>query len=154
MPSKKRFLKKAEGHIELVQAENEDGIFYSEKDLFLQRYFPILGMKEKAGDAADVLVDADNAPFYVGLDNPAVQACIESYNLVTGEHAVPMTIGGGTYARHFSNAVAFGPEHPERPCPEFCGPIHGVDEAARLSDFLEALKIYIVSLLRLETLDF
>ena len=65
-----------------------------------------------------------------------------------------MTIGGGTYARHFSNAVAFGPEHPERPCPEFCGPIHGVDEAARLSDFLEALKIYIVSLLRLETLDF
>ncbi len=111
-------------------------------------------LKEKAGDAADVLVDADNAPFYVGLDNPAVQACIESYNLVTGEHAVPMTIGGGTYARHFSNAVAFGPEHPERPCPEFCGPIHGVDEAARLSDFLEALKIYIVSLLRLETLDF
>lgn len=49
------FLKKAEGHIELVQAENEDGIFYSEKDLFLQRYFPILGMKEKAGDVIELL---------------------------------------------------------------------------------------------------
>ena len=109
----------------------------------------------KAADgSAEVFVDADNAPFYVGLENPAVQACIESYNLVTGEQAHPITIGGGTYARHFPNAIAFGPEHPERPAPDFAGPIHGIDEAARFSDFLEALKIYIVALLRLEELEF
>lgn len=111
-------------------------------------------LREAAGDAADIHVIADAAPFYVGLDNPAVQACIESYNLITGENARPFTIGGGTYARHFPNAIAFGPEHPERPYPDFCGPIHGIDEAARLSDFMEALKIYIVALLRLENLDF
>ena len=111
-------------------------------------------LREAAGDCAEIFVDADNVPFYVGLDNPAVQACIESYNLVTAENARPFTIGGGTYARHFPNAVAFGPEHPERPYPDFCGPIHGIDEAARLSDFTEALKIYIVALLRLEMLDF
>ncbi len=111
-------------------------------------------LQEACGNAADVIVDGDNPPFYVGLENPAVQACVESYNLVTGENARPFTIGGGTYARHFPNAVAFGPEHPERPSPDFCGPIHGIDEAARKSDFIEALKIYIVALLRLEALDY
>ena len=111
-------------------------------------------LREAAGDAAEILVDADNVPFYLTLDNPAIQACIESYNLITGENARPFTIGGGTYARHFPNAAAFGPEHPERPSPDFAGPIHGIDEAARLSDFIEALKIYIVALLRLEELDF
>ena len=111
-------------------------------------------LREAAGDAAEILVDADNVPFYLTLDNPAIQACIESYNLITGENARPFTIGGGTYARHFPNAAAFGPEHPERPSPDFAGPIHGIDEAARLSDFIEALKIYIVALLRLEALDF
>ena len=89
-------------------------------------------LHDAAGACADIIVDADNVPFYVGLDNPAVQACMDSYNLVTGEHAHPFTIGGGTYARHFPNAVAFGPEHPERPSPDFAGPIHGIDEAARL----------------------
>ena len=111
-------------------------------------------LREAAGGAAEIQVDGDHAPFYLTLDNPAIQACIESYNLVTGEDARPFTIGGGTYARHFPNAAAFGPEHPERPAPDFAGPIHGIDEAARLSDLMEALKIYIVALLRLEALDF
>ena len=111
-------------------------------------------LREAAGSAAEIQVDADNAPFYLTLDNPAIQACMESYNLITGENARPFTIGGGTYARHFPNAAAFGPEHPERPAPDFAGPIHGIDEAARLSDLMEALKIYIVALLRLEALDY
>ena len=111
-------------------------------------------LQEAAGSAAEIQVDADAAPFYLTLDNPAIQACMESYNLVTGENAHPFTIGGGTYARHFPNAAAFGPEHPERPAPAFAGPIHGIDEAARLSDLMEALKIYIVALLRLEALDY
>ena len=111
-------------------------------------------LREAAGSAAEIQVNADAAPFYLALDNPAIQACMESYNLVTGENARPFTIGGGTYARHFPNAAAFGPEHPERPAPAFAGPIHGIDEAARLSDLMEALKIYIVALLRLEALDY
>ncbi|MBP5216391.1 MAG: HAD-IIB family hydrolase, partial [Bacilli bacterium] len=52
-----RFLEKIEGHIELVQAENEDGIFYSEKDLFLQRYFPIFNMPEEEGEVKTLLQD-------------------------------------------------------------------------------------------------
>ena len=111
-------------------------------------------LQDAAGAAADIIVDADNVPFYVEIDNPAVKACMDSYNLVTGEQTHPFTIGGGTYARHFPNAVAFGPEHPERPAPDFAGPIHGVNEAACLADFMEALKIYIIALIRLEAIDY
>ena len=112
------------------------------------------GIQEKAGDLATVTLERDAAPFYMPLDNPAIQACIGAYNAVTGENAEPFTIGGGTYARDFPNAVSFGPEHPERPVPAFAGPIHGVDEAASKAWLLEALKVYILALIELEKLDF
>mgnify|MGYP000497224662 CR=1 FL=1 len=35
-------------------------------------------------------------PFYIGADTPAIKACIETYNEVTGENATPFTMGGGT----------------------------------------------------------
>lgn len=111
-------------------------------------------IKEKAGDAADVILRSDNPPFYISPDSPEIATCINTYNDITGEHAELYTMGGGTYARDFPNAVSFGPEHPERPAPDFAGPIHGVDEAASIADLLEALKIYIVTLIRLQEVDF
>ena len=111
-------------------------------------------LREASGDFADVIADADSVPFCMDPENPAVRACIDSYNQITGEDARPFTIGGGTYARHFPNAVAFGPEHPERPAADFCGPIHGINEAAKKTDFMEALRIYILALMRLEALDY
>ena len=111
-------------------------------------------LSEAAGGAAEVVTDADSVPFLMNPESPAVRACIESYNQVTGEDARPFTIGGGTYARHFPHAVAFGPEHPERPAPDFCGPIHGVNEAANRAWLMEALRIYILALLRLEALEY
>lgn len=111
-------------------------------------------LQKAGGSAVEVTVSADQIPFYASLDNPAVQACVDSYNLITGENARPFTIGGGTYARHFQNAVAFGPEHPERSYPDFCGPIHGADETAKISDFMEALRIYIAAMIGLEALDY
>ena len=110
------------------------------------------GIRAKAGDLAEVTVERDAPPFYMSLDNPAVQVCIRAYNTITGENAEPYTIGGGTYARDFPNAVSFGPEHPERPAPDFAGPIHGADEGACLAWLLEALKVYILALLELEKL--
>ncbi len=110
-------------------------------------------IRAKVGDAAEVTVDHDEEPFYVSADSPEVRACLASYRAVTGEDAEPYTIGGGTYARHFPNAVSFGPEHPERPMPAYAGPIHGAEEAACKAWFLEALKVYILTLLELEKLD-
>ncbi len=104
--------------------------------------------------AAEVTVDHDAAPFYMSTDKPEVKVCIDAYRSVTGENAEPYTIGGGTYARYFPNAVSFGPEHPERPQPDFAGPIHGVDEAASKDMLIEALKIYIVALIELQKVEF
>ena len=111
-------------------------------------------LNERAAGCAAVTVERDAPPFYMALDKPEVQVCIRAYNEITGENAVPYTIGGGTYARDFPNAVSFGPEHPERPAPDFAGPIHGVDEAACKEWFLEALKVYILALIELEKLEF
>ena len=52
------------------------------------------------------------------------------------------------------NAVSFGPEHVDLPLPEFGGPMHGANEAAPIDKLLEAVKIYIIALLRLEEIDF
>ena len=111
-------------------------------------------LSERAAGCATVTVGRDAPPFYMPLDKPEVQVCIKAYNEITGENARPYTIGGGTYARDFPNAVSFGPEHPERPAPAFAGPIHGVDEAACKAWFLEALKVYILALIELEKLEF
>ena len=111
-------------------------------------------LSEEAGGVAEVLIDGDKAPFYIKTDSPVLQACLRAYRDVTGEmDAQPYTIGGGTYARLFPFAVAFGPEHHERPMPDFVGPIHGADEGASVPYLLEALKIYITALLELEKLE-
>lgn len=110
-------------------------------------------LRERAEGCAEITIDRDAVPFYMPLDKPEVQVCINAYNTVTGEDAKPFTIGGGTYARDFPNAVSFGPEHHERPAPDFAGPIHGVDEAACKAWFLEALKVYILALIGLEELE-
>ncbi len=93
-------------------------------------------------------------PFYIEPDHPAIETLIDTYNEVTGEGKKPFTIGGGTYARYFPLAVSFGPEHNDEPLPPFAGPIHGANEGADWRRMLEALEIYILSLLRLEEIEF
>ena len=104
--------------------------------------------------AAEVVVKDDVVPFYIDPNSPAIQTCLSTYNEVTGESAKTFTMGGGTYARHFPNAASFGPEHPERPMPAFAGSIHGVDEAACVEWLLEALKVYIAALIKLQDVEF
>ena len=44
--------------------------------------------------------------------------------------------------------------HEDVKLPEFGGPMHGANEAAPIDKLLEAVKIYILALLRLEEIDF
>ena len=111
-------------------------------------------IKAAIGTGASLEKAEGAEPFYIAADTPAIKACIETYNEVTGENATPFTMGGGTYARHFPYAVSFGPEHEDMVLPEFGGPMHGANEAAPIDKLLEALKIYIIALLRLEEIDF
>ena len=93
-------------------------------------------IKAAIGSGAELTDIGVNKPFYIEADTPAIKACIDTYNEVTGDHATPFTMGGGTYARHFPYAVSFGPEHAELPIPEFGGPMHGANEAAPIDKLL------------------
>jgi predicted dipeptidase len=111
------------------------------------------GILAAAEGCARAEIVSDAKPFYVEADAPAIRACVDSYNEVTGEGKKPFTIGGGTYARDFPFAVSFGPEHDDRKMPDFCGEIHSVDEAAGEADFMEALKIYILAMIKLQDIE-
>ena len=78
---------------------------------------------------------------------------VKTYNEFTGHDDKPFTIGGGTYARHFKNACAFGPHDSRMETPEWVGIEHGPDEGILEDQLKLALKIYIVSIARLMNLD-
>lgn len=92
-------------------------------------------------------------PFHIPADSAPIQALLRAYNTVTGEDAKPFSMGGGTYARHFKQAVSFGPEKQGSKLPDFVGPVHAADEGANLAEMLEALRIYILALLELQQLE-
>ena len=110
-------------------------------------------MQAVCGNAATLEDIADRVPFYIEADSPAIQTLINTYNEVTDDHKTPFTMGGGTYARHFPYAVSFGPEHTDIPLPDFAGPMHGANEGAPFEKLIEALKIYILALLRLQEIE-
>lgn len=136
----------------------EDGHFFQTIDV---RYVPsVTGewvfstIQKAAGDIAQIRLDRNAAPFYISPEAPEIRACMDAYNFVTGEGKQAITIGGGTYARDFPNAAGFGPEHADRVYPDFCGSMHGAEEAVSKAELLEALKVYIIAVLNLEEIDF
>ena len=110
-------------------------------------------MTQVCGAAATLEDVSSRVPFYIAADSPAIQTLITTYNDVTGENKKPFTMGGGTYARHFPYAVSFGPEHTDIELPEFAGPMHGANEGTPFEKLIEALKIYILALLRLQEIE-
>lgn len=110
-------------------------------------------MKAACGTAAALEKVEVKVPFYIAADSPAIQTLITTYNEVTGENKTPFTMGGGTYARHFPYAVSFGPEHTDIALPDFAGPMHGANEGTPFEKLIEALKIYILALLRLQEIE-
>ena len=110
-------------------------------------------MEKICGAAARIENVTSRVPFYIDANSPAIQTLINTYNDVTGEGKTPFTMGGGTYARHFPYAVSFGPEHTDIAIPDFAGPMHGANEGTPFEKLIEALKIYILALLRLQEIE-
>lgn len=81
---------------------------------------------------------------YIPADSELVSKLLDVYAERTGKREEPLAIGGGTYARAFPNAVAFGCEQPG-----ISGPVHmpnefiGIDElvfnALMIADAIVAL---------------
>lgn len=98
-------------------------------------------------------LDLVKEPFYVDPSSPEITTLVSTYNEYTGRDAQAFVIGGGTYARKFPKACAFGPHDPSFPDPEWVGMEHGPDEGVSEECLKRALKIYIVSIARLMELD-
>ena len=77
------------------------------------------------------------------------------YNELTGENKEPYTMGGGTYARKLPNAISFGPGlgWPKLPMAPGHGGAHQPDEHYSIASFKMSLKIYILSILRLNEIE-
>lgn len=91
----------------------------------------------------------DAVPFYISPDSDEIKCLLRTYSEYVGRPAEAFVIGGGTYARHFSRACAFGPHEPQEQVPAWVGMEHGPDEGVSEESLRRALKIYIVSIARL-----
>lgn len=97
---------------------------------------------------------AARVPFQINPDLPEIRTLTDTYNELTGREEKPFTMGGGTYARCFANAISYGPGEADRPRPSWAGPAHGADEAMEMEQLYRALRIYILAVARLMKLDF
>lgn len=81
---------------------------------------------------------SDSKPHYVDPNSDLVKTLHKAYIKYTGDDKTPLlTIGGGTYARSFKNAVAYGPQFPNKEAL-----IHQPNEYAELEDLYKACAIY------------
>lgn len=79
----------------------------------------------------------DSPGHMVPVESELVQKLTEVYAHRSGTWLAPRQIGGGTYARHLPNAVAFGPEVPGEE-----SRVHMADECIALSALLYNAKMY------------
>lgn len=97
---------------------------------------------------------SDSSPAYVSPDSDYIKLLCDVYSKVTGKDSTPYTIGGGTYARHLTNAVAFGAvtsdsKHPFEPNK---GGEHQADEAISIDELKTAAIVYAFAILEIDKL--
>lgn len=90
----------------------------------------------------------------IGRDNPAIRLCTEIYRSYRDDPQEPFASSGGTYARHFSNAFAFGPQYMNPGYPEFVGGLHMANEGVPKEQLILAAKVYTEAFIELQKLDY
>ena len=91
-----------------------------------------------------MLPGRDSVPHHVPETSELVQKLMGVYNGILGVEEKPFAIGGGTYARHLEEGVAFGMLFPGEPELE-----HQPDESIDLGSFVKAARIYAYAILAL-----
>ncbi len=113
-------------------------------------------IKKAIAPSGGILISYDdNKPSYFEKEHPAVSMLTQIYNECAGDKKEPYTMGGGTYARKLPNAFAFGPglKGPKMELPAGHGGAHQPDEYISIETFKNGLKIYIMSILKLNEIE-
>lgn len=98
------------------------------------------------------LID-NKKPFYIEPDSPAIKTLVDTYNELSGDDEQPYLMAGGTYARIFDNAVAFGMEYPNTVHPGWVGYAHMKDEAMNVAEALLSAEIFATAIERLQNVE-
>ena len=90
-------------------------------------------VKAKQEEALGMKITHEHAQhgLFVPADSELVSKLLKVYGDRTGNYLPPLAIGGGTYARAFENAVAFGCEIPGKPAP-----VHMPNEYISIEDLM------------------
>ncbi len=94
----------------------------------------------------------NNGPLYLSKDDPYVQTLMKVYHEVTGLDREAYVIDGGTYARKLKRAVGYGGGNGMHAdfLPPGHGAVHQPDEARNIQGILDAIKIYVMSILAID----
>lgn len=94
----------------------------------------------------------NNDPLYIAKDDRYVQTLMKVYREVTGKPNEAYVIDGGTYARKLKHAVGYGGGNGVSAdfLPPGHGRVHQPDEARSIQGLLEAVKIYVLSVLEID----
>lgn len=82
---------------------------------------------------------------YFPIHSEIVQKLLKVYQVVTGDRKnMPITTGGGTYAKTLKNCIAFGCKFPNKN-----NKIHEANEFVNIDDLLLQVKLYVCAILEL-----
>lgn len=119
---------------------------YTEKELITN----IKRSLENANGSFEIESYTNSEGLFADPNGFLVKSLMESYQQVTQDYQTPpMTMGGGTYARHIPNHVAFGMEFLTRPSKEGVGSFHELDEGVAIDNIIDATAIYAYALEKL-----
>lgn len=99
----------------------------------------------KAAELTEIKVSWSEG-YYIPPESELVRSLLDVYAARSGKRLEPLAIGGGTYARHLKNAVAFGIERPGEPSSihmaNECMPVaHLVEDTKMMADAIIALAV-------------
>ena len=136
----------------ISEMENEQGVLTSSPDLAEEKNGKIIiavnyripapltrndliAVLDKFGFKYTII--EQHEPVMVEKDGWFVQTMLNAFNTVRGEKAVPISMGGSTFARAFKQGCAFGPDFKtyETNC-------HDANERIKETDLLAAYEIY------------
>ena len=102
-----------------------------------------------AGCGYELTTRVVDEPLYFPPETPFIVALQSAYAEATGDReSKPLVIGGGTYAKHLANTVAFGCSLPGHRYGA-----HEVDEECAEADLAAAAKIIARAIVKLDALD-
>lgn len=91
-------------------------------------------------------------PRYTNPAQPEIRLLLDTCHEFLGKRHHLYTTGGGTYSRLFPRSVPFGPFAAGRPLPGNLGGPHAANEAVCVEELLQAIKVYMAALIRLDRL--